>query len=701
MRILSRILPLLLAFPLFAELPIAAPTLRAATGLQFAPVVAGNGSDALAAWTDERGGDREVYASRIDAAGVPALDFDVTPSNEDDRNPAIVWNGDEYVVMHLLPARFGFKGGLRFTRVKPDDAGDNRLIVSEEIGGGPQLIITRLLSLAWNGESYLALVSSPYIEENGGVWGLLVDRSFHPIGNAFRIGGQAAYQGAAASNGSAFLVTYVEDRLVRVATVSAGGAVGLRGAISEEPGVSQPAPTQSLIWDGQRYVVSWTDSALRVRFLDRDGAPIAPAVALLPRVRSVQAAWNGSEYLLAFITEGQRFDVYGLRIDREGNKLDAEPFPIAASDASQTGVAVTAIGKRFYVAWSDEDSIRSSTIDGAVPSPQSIVARSLGSQLIRDGIFDGTNYAFAWTEENDAYFGRVAPDGRPLDAGGIRLGGGDPLAIAWNGEQYVIPFTDGATGHVARLDRDGHALGTMETPRVAAIATDGRDFLLLSYDVHAIVPTILTAQGQLLPQANIPDGPQRASNVSVAWDGSHYVAIWQQSIDADCYKCLQHYEVHTVLLDRAGRVASPVRSAFADATYPLAFAITQIASGNGNTIAMFGGASTAHVVHIDGDGVPAITDQITDGFYPGQILWTGSGFLAAAEFNSLPAMRISADGRIEQRFVLSPKDGGAPRFVAGAPQLTIAYDRPATFDGHGTIRRSFFDFVEERRRRAR
>ncbi|MBV9496042.1 MAG: hypothetical protein JOZ54_17475, partial [Acidobacteria bacterium] len=276
MRILSRILTLLLAFPLFADLPIAAPTLRAATGLQFAPAVAGNGTDALVAWNDERGtregtsvAEPEVYASHIDAAGVPALDFDVTPSNEDDRNPAVVWNGDEYIVMHLLSARFGFNGGLRLTRVKPDDAGDNRLIVSEDFGGGPQLIYTRFLSLAWNGDSYLALVSSPYIEDNGGVWAVHVNRSFHPIGSAFRIGGRSAYQGAVASNGSEFLVTCVEDRLVRVATVSAGGGVSLHGAISEEPGVSQPAPWQSLIWDGQRYVVSWTDSALRVRFLDR------------------------------------------------------------------------------------------------------------------------------------------------------------------------------------------------------------------------------------------------------------------------------------------------------------------------------------------------------------------------------------------------------------------------------------------------
>ena len=239
MRTLPAILlSLLVAFPLLADLPVAAPELRPATGDQAHPVLATSGIDALAAWEDRRAlpllpsasptaPEREVYAAHIAADGTPALDFDVTPSVEDDSDPAVVWNGDEYVVAHVMAPRFGFDGGLRFTRVKPNDAGDNRLISRAEYASAPNFGLFGTLSLAWNGDEYLVVVSSPFFlnDTPTSAWGLFVDRSFHPIGGVFPIADGHVAQATAASDGHGFLVTWIDDRRIGAATVSPGGVV--------------------------------------------------------------------------------------------------------------------------------------------------------------------------------------------------------------------------------------------------------------------------------------------------------------------------------------------------------------------------------------------------------------------------------------------------------------------------------------------
>jgi hypothetical protein len=710
------LLSLLAAFPLFADLPLAAPVLRPATGAQSNPVLAGNGSDALAAWRDERAmpelpsatpttPEREVYAARIAPDGTPGENFDVTPSVEDDLAPAAVWNGDEYVVAHLMAPRFGFEGGIRFTRVKPGDAGDNRLIPRSEYAPAHQFGFFGALSLAWNGETYLAVTSAQGAGDGNGVWGLLVDRSFHPIGPAFAIASGEVSLATAASDGNGFLVTWVDRRRIGVATVSASGAVAVQPPVSEPPASGFFTSAPAVVWNGQRYLVTWTDPVVRARFVGRDGTPSSPVLDLFGAGRGTAVAWNGSEYLVPFVTEGDRFDIYALRLDADGKVLDGQPFAIAAGEGTQVSPAAVAIGSRFLVAWADEDSIRSAVIAGSTPSPEAVVAQSIGTQVGARGLFDGTNYAFTWMEEGQVFFGRLTPDGEPLDGGGIALGTGFSPQIAFNGEQYAVAFGRPSQSAVARIDRSGNVLDIVPVmaPSIAAIATDGRDFLLLAQQTvqpARIRPLILTAQGELLPQPAIAELPFDSTNPGVAWNGAHYVVVYTQSLESFCYKCNQKYEMHTVLLDRSGRAASPIRTILAAQGFPYAYQLTRVASGGGSTVAVFGGGSGAHVVRIDADGVPTLTAEVRDSFYPTDGLWTGSDFVFAT-LTPQPALRIAADGSLLGAFPIGPPDASPPTLVAGAPRLAIVYDRPVRIEGQGTTRRAFFDLVQERRRRAR
>ncbi|HKO58234.1 MAG TPA: hypothetical protein VJ276_20380, partial [Thermoanaerobaculia bacterium] len=338
---------------------------------------------------------------------------------------------------------------------------------------------------------------------------------------------------------------------------------------------------------------------------------------------------------------------------------------------------------------------------------EAIIARSIGTQFGPRGLFDGTNFAFTWMEDASVYFNRVTPDGQSLDGGGIRLGAGYTPQIAFNGQQYAVAFVqiNGSQSVVARVGRDGKLLdlAPIIVPPVAALATDGRDFLLLTLQTAQparIRPVILTAQGELLPQPVIADIPFDSSNPGVAWTDSHYAVVYTQAVESFCFKCNQKFEMHTVLLDRTGREVSPIRTILAAQGFPSAFQLTRVASGGGSTIAVFGGATGAHVVRIGEDGVPTITASLQDSFYPTDAIWTGSDFVVSS-LTLQPALRIAADGSLLQTFPIGPPDAGAPTLVAGAPRLTIVYDRPVRVEGAGTIRRAFFDFVQERRRRAR
>ncbi|HKO56774.1 MAG TPA: hypothetical protein VJ276_12940, partial [Thermoanaerobaculia bacterium] len=375
------LLSLLVAFPLFADIPVAAPVLRPATGAQSSPVLAGNGTDALAAWRDERAlvelpsatpnaPEREVYAARIAPDGTPGPNFDVTPSVETDTAPAIVWNGDEYVVAHLMDPRFGFEGGIRFTRVKPGDAGDNRLIPRSEYADAPAFGLFGHLALAWNGEEYLVVTSTQFVGDSNSVWGLLVDRSFHPIGRAFRIASGEVSLASAASDGNGFLVTWVNARRIGVAIVSRSGSVAVQPLLSEPPTSGFFTSGPAVVWNGQRYLVTWTDPVVRARFVEREGTPSSPVLDLFGAGRGTAVAWNGSQYLVPFVTEGDRYDIYALRLDASGKVLDDQPFAITAAEGTQVSPAAVAIGERFLVAWADEDTIRSTIVTGNSLEPE-------------------------------------------------------------------------------------------------------------------------------------------------------------------------------------------------------------------------------------------------------------------------------------------------------------------------------------------
>jgi hypothetical protein len=74
--------------------------LSAASGNQFCPRAAWDGSQWLVAWTDERNGDKDVFATTVSGAGSvdPASGFPISASAGSQQSPALTFNGRDFVV---------------------------------------------------------------------------------------------------------------------------------------------------------------------------------------------------------------------------------------------------------------------------------------------------------------------------------------------------------------------------------------------------------------------------------------------------------------------------------------------------------------------------------------------------------------------------------------------------------------------------
>jgi hypothetical protein len=98
------------------------------------------------------------------------------------------------------------------------------------------------------------------------------------------------------------------------------------------------------------------------------------------------------------------YDIYGARIDLEGNVLDPEGFPISAGEGWEASPTVAWDGNNFLVAWADDRNTGVSTIYGIRVTTQGEILDGTGFQISYEEIrtvapsvtFNGSNYLVAW-----------------------------------------------------------------------------------------------------------------------------------------------------------------------------------------------------------------------------------------------------------------------------------------------------------------
>ncbi|NIM96984.1 MAG: hypothetical protein GTO24_02525 [candidate division Zixibacteria bacterium] len=183
----------------------------------------------------------------------------------------------------------------------------------------------------------------------------------------------------------------------------AGSAYGTQGS----PAFAKGESNLLVVWEDQRIIAQRDIFATRITFdgdiLDPIGIPVCTTSG---RQIWVNAAWGDGSYLVVWgDSRGPNSEVYGARIDPQGNVLDAEGFPISTGSGWAACPDVAWDGTNFMVVWSHDR-------------------------------YDTTSY--------DIYASRVTPEGEVLDPRGIQISF-DPAmeftpSIAYADSVYLVTW---------------------------------------------------------------------------------------------------------------------------------------------------------------------------------------------------------------------------------------------------------------------
>ena len=483
----------LLSFPLSARpaVEVSERTLGPAPNGQQSPALATDGTAFFAVWDDRRygGGALDVFGSRIGADGRP-LDptgIPVSATSTDDIDPAIVWNGTDYVVVWCARPLGVFQA--RITR--NGEVTRTELIEPQS----PQSIHSFSgTAVAWSGSSYLVAFS-----EQGAIVAILLDAEGNVASGRIIVAptGSGATQPRIATNGESYVVAWEDSQSVRTAAVSATGIVSngavLGATVPRDFSIRNMAHVD-LAFDGREYLVVWSGPELSAQRLDASGTPVgdrrivsaAGENSMTPRTIARPGGWlvvwSASGDLHSAVVDAAVNVVSGGRVT-ETPEVDMEPT--IAANAAGTMIAWRSGPKPFS---GDVVAVRLAA-SGAPAGAPHVTALAVQSQLPHSvAVADGVILA-VWHESlNDAF--------------GTTL---------WR-----------------RFNSDGSAVDDVAQGQLISVVTASEDaFLLVSRrrDSEERFATIVPARGEPYDPVLIAD---RAAATGAASDGRHFLVAWSE-----------------------------------------------------------------------------------------------------------------------------------------------------------------------------
>ena len=527
----------LLALPLSGPSPISTPALSPAPGIQSAPAIASDGRDFLVVWQDQRTGlqqpNSDIYAARVAADGrvLDPAGIALPPTFAHDLAPSVVWNGASYVVANGSLHPFG----VALTEVHTDGTigATNRIVPSEIVGQ---------TAISWNGSAHLVMWAG---WPTNTLYAALVDRSLRMIGEPLALDQGTLLNPATASNGTDFLVTWQRAGQLRYAIVGPDGAIARAAAtLGDAPPDSRPAAA----WDGVNYAIV---SGFRVTQLSARGDVVRAADVGTGSVPYDPAiVWNGTRYVVTWSVGLQR--VYAIELDAALGML-ADDASIVVERAVNPAIAVG--GGQTMLVWADSEIRAARLTDGPMVSAPALVSQAPADQQPRDMVAGplGT-YGLIWREEAGGVlrFGRISSSGVPFDGAGLAVAADiDPesgsIAVTSDGV-YAIVFqytrfrqSPDRGVYAVLVDATGRLLTPapiriVEVGQSPSVASSGREFFVVWGSIEP-VPNFLTRSdtvGRVLrPDGTLGDPRQLSPAVTdtrvsylpgrLAWSGSEYV----------------------------------------------------------------------------------------------------------------------------------------------------------------------------------
>jgi len=258
----------------------------------------------------------------------------------------------------------------------------------------------------------------------------------------------------------------------------------LRGVLGPfEELLSGFADAPRMAWNGQRYLVLWsTTRALRAMPCDAflHAAGVWRDVVVEPRRQShVAAAARGHVALLAWIEGFGDANVDLMTASFDGERMST-PLPLARDIRNiATAPAVAATDFGYVVVWMNGVALQSMRVSesGAPLDPAPRVLA--GGPFYHVGVaVAGATVLVVWSDTNHVYGERLG-----LDAAPFVIADGQNAAVASNGSEFLVTWTENSYGEAQRIATSGKfveeptsAVAANGFPVVAA--SDGRDYLL-------------------------------------------------------------------------------------------------------------------------------------------------------------------------------------------------------------------------------
>ncbi|MCP3060050.1 cadherin-like domain-containing protein [Myxococcus sp. K38C18041901] len=324
-----------------------------------------------------------------------------------------------------------------------------------------------------------------------------------------------------------------------------------------------------LIW-GEREIASFETPQLRATRVSLEGLAATPAGHELYYGGDARVAWSGSEYLVVstgvFLSDNK---LWGARLDANGALIE-RLFLERPAGRDLRHPAIDFDGEEYFVIWSEaHDTTRAAvdikgarvSVSGALATPVTLFSGA-GDRWPVGVAFDGANHVVAWTDfAGGAYYNsgglratRVSRAGAVLDPAsiilrrntvdGVREGTGlaltrSALLVAWHDasnasdEQDTWASVMSLSGTVLKAEQ--RLSSSTNTQTHPAIATDGDGYLVVwssrdrtprLEDIHG---TFLSAAGTELTPGGfvISDAVGAQRFPTVAFDGTHYLVLWQ------------------------------------------------------------------------------------------------------------------------------------------------------------------------------
>ncbi len=541
---------------------------------QRAPAIASDGTNSLVVWSDARSGPSDIYGTRFTPEGI-VLDpagIAISAATAVQTNPAVACDGTDYLVV-WADQRGADTSDVYAARV----AADGRVLDPSGIAVSTAADLQGDPAVTFDGTNYLVV----WTDLRGGdadIYGARVTRDgsvLDTFGLALVVDSAGQTAPAVVYDGTNVLLVWADTRYDVLGDIY-GARITSEGAVLDSAGFAisaasnwQASPAVAL--GDTEVLVVWHDARASA-FTDVYGARITSAGEVLdPAGIGISTldnyqwfpsvAFDGVNYLVAWVDEHGHGLIYGGRVGTDGGVLDPQGFPIGgAEDMSSPAVAFD--GTYNAVVWNDvrtgpaDLNVYGARVDssGVVLDPQSVALSTAAiSQERPAAAFDGTEFLAVWEETHDGSRDvrgtRLTPGGVVLDSIGIRIppSGGEQSypAVAYGMTDFLVVWEEGRLRdrdvRGARVSPSGEVLdsagllisGAPWEQLVPVAASDGADYLVAwqdwrnsNYDIYC---ARVSQTGTLLDTAGIAVCTSAGSQLrpAVACNGTDYLVSWQ------------------------------------------------------------------------------------------------------------------------------------------------------------------------------